>query len=114
MDPGVLIRPGPRGDVTLNLERTRVAGPDALSLGKHTITAVFEYSGGGIGKPADITLLVDGQRVADGRIERTVPIRMSLDETMDIGEDAGTLVNEDYHVPFRFTGEIESVTVELR
>ena len=98
----------------LDLERTRVAGPDALSPGEHTITAVFEYSGGGIGRPPRVTLLVDGQQVADGRIERTVPIRMSLDETMDIGEDTGTPVSEDFHVPFKFTGEIESVTVELR
>ena len=48
------------------------------------------------------------------RIEKTIPIRISLDETLHIGEDTGTLVSEDYKVPFRFTGEIEKVTLELK
>ena len=36
------------------------------------------------------------------------------DETMDIGEDAGTPVSEVYHVPFRFTGQLETVTLDLK
>jgi len=39
---------------------------------------------------------------------------MSLDETLDIGEDTGTPVSEEYHVPFKFTGQIEEVTIELK
>lgn len=38
---------------------------------------------------------------------------MSLDETLDIGEDTGTPVSEDYEVPFKFTGDIEKVTVNI-
>jgi arylsulfatase len=38
---------------------------------------------------------------------------MSLDETLDIGEDTGTPVSEDYKVPFRFTGELEKVTIKI-
>jgi hypothetical protein len=37
----------------------------------------------------------------------TVPLRVSADETLDIGEDTGTPIIRDYQVPFRFTGEIE-------
>ena len=43
------------------------------------------------------------------RIERTIPIRFSLDETFDVGEDTGTPVVEDYadKMPFRFGGKLE-------
>jgi len=34
-------------------------------------------------------------------------------ETLDIGEDTGTPVAEDYHVPFKFTGKIEKVVIRL-
>jgi len=98
----------------LDLERTFVSAPEALSPREHTILVKFNYPGGGVGKPADIELLVDGSGVAKGRIEKTIPIRLSLDETLDIGEDTGTPVSEDYKVPFKFTGEIEKVIVSLK
>ncbi len=56
---------------------------------------------------------MDGKQVAEGRIEKTVPNRFSLDETLDVGEDTGTPLMGDYKVPFWFTGSIDSVTVEL-
>jgi len=47
--------------------------------------------------------------VATGRIERTLPFRLAVDETLDCGEDTGTPITEDYHMPFKFTGEIKKV-----
>jgi arylsulfatase len=91
-----------------------VAGKDALSAGKHTIKMDFAYDGGGIGKGGSATLAVDGKEVAKGRVERTVPIRISLDEGLDVGEDTGTPVNLNYDVPFRFSGEIEKVVIDLK
>ena len=35
------------------------------------------------------TLSVDGIQAAQGRIERTIPVRFSLDETFDVGEAPG-------------------------
>ena len=49
------------------------------------------YEGGGIGKPGTGTLSVDGNKVASGRIEKTQPLRFSLDESFDVGMDTGTL-----------------------
>jgi arylsulfatase len=60
------------------------------------------------------TLFVDNAQVAQGRIDRTVPIRVSADETFDVGEDSGTPLNRDYDVPFRFTGELHKLVVELK
>ena len=50
------------------------------------------------------------------KIPQTVPTRFSLDETFDVGEDTGTPVIEDYadRMPFRFTGKLDKVTIELR
>jgi hypothetical protein len=98
----------------LNLERTTVSAPEALEPGEHTILVKFDYSGDGIGQPADVELVIDRKSAATGRIENTIPIRVSLDETLDVGEDTGTPVVEDYKTPFKFTGEIEKVTVELK
>jgi arylsulfatase A-like enzyme len=95
------------------VDRTTVAGNDALTPGKHSIILNFKYDGGGIGKGGTATLTVDGQKVAEQRIMRTIPFRVSADETLDIGEDTGTPVSEDYHVPFKFTGMLNKVVVTL-
>jgi arylsulfatase len=90
------------------------AGKDALAPGQHIIKMDFAYDGGGIGKGGTATVTVDGTAVAKGRIEKTVPIRVSLDEGLDVGEDTGTPVNLGYDVPFKFTGRIHEVTINLR
>jgi len=93
----------------------RVAAKDKLAAGPHTLKFEFQYEGPGYGKGGTGTLSVDGKEVAKGKIERTIPVRFSLDETMDVGMDTGTPVVEDYvdKVPFKFTGAIKKVVVEL-
>jgi arylsulfatase A-like enzyme len=98
---------------TVGVFRYTVAAPDQLSPGHHTIVLDFTYDGGGLGKPGTAKLLVDGKQVAEARIERTIPFRISADETLDIGEDTGTPVSEDYHVPFRFTGDLKKLAIQL-
>lgn len=97
-----------------NLERTEIVGKP-LSPGKHTIRYEFEYDknaktfgGGGNG-----TLFVDEKKVAEGKIDRTMGIRISLDETFDIGADAGEPVSPDYHVPYNFPATLSKVDVHL-
>jgi len=51
--------------------------------------------------------------VAEGRVERTLAYRISIDESFDVGEDSGTPVNHTYDVPFRFTGSLDKVTIDL-
>ena len=95
------------------VERYEVASQDKLSPGEHVLTFDFKYDGGGVGKGGQGTLSVDGKVVATTKFPRTIAFRMSLDETLDIGEDTGTPVSEDYKVPFDFTGEIEKVTIKI-
>ncbi len=97
----------------LNIAHFSIPGNDALPAGRHTIVFDFKYDGGGFGKGGDGTLVVDGKSIARGRIASTVPMRFSLDETFDVGEDTGTPVCRDYDVPFKFTGKIDRVVVSL-
>jgi len=93
----------------------RVVSDQPIPAGNHVVRFSFKYDGGGIGKGATGTLFVDGKQVAEGRIPQTVPIRFSLDETFDIGEDTGTPVVEDYvdKMPFSFTGALKKFVVVL-
>jgi hypothetical protein len=93
----------------------RIAAAEAVPPGDHVIRLRFAYDGGGIGKGATGTLLVDGKPVTEGRIPQTVVNRFSLDETFDVGEDTGSPVVEDYadRMPFAFTGTLKRFLVVL-
>jgi hypothetical protein len=45
--------------------------------------------------------------------DRTQCCAFSADEGADVGADEGTPVTEAYKVPFKFTGKIAKVTIEL-
>jgi hypothetical protein len=99
----------------LGLQRFTVAATAPLPAGKATIRYEFAYFGGGLGKGGVGTILVNGKKAAEGRIERTHPMIFSADEGADVGEDGETPVVEDYGIPapYKFTGRIAKVTVEL-
>jgi hypothetical protein len=100
----------------LGLQRFTVAAREALPPGKATIKFDFKYDGGGMGKGGTGTLSVNGQKVAEGRIEKTQAFVFSADETADVGIDLGTPVVEAVgaEAKSRFTGKIPKVTVEVR
>jgi arylsulfatase len=100
----------------LGLQRSTVSGMKPLAAGKATITFDFVYDGGGPGKGGTGTLSVNGEKVAEGRIEHTQPAMFSADETADVGIDLGTPVVEAIgcEAASRFTGKIPKVTVEVK
>ena len=55
----------------LGLKTYKVAATEALPAGKATIRYEFAYDGGGLGKGGTGTILVNGKKVAEGRIDRT-------------------------------------------
>jgi arylsulfatase len=55
----------------------------------------------------------NGKTIAEGRLERTIPIAFSLGEGLDVGMDIGSPVDFTYKVPFAFTGKIEKVKIDL-
>ncbi len=116
---GLLVLDGkPEFDYAFSNQRQhkyRISSKEKLAPGNHTIKFESKYAGPGMGKSATGTLWVDGKQVAQGKIERTIPLRFSLDETLDVGMDTGTPVVEDYvnKMPFWFTGELKKVVIEL-
>ena len=86
---------------------------DALKPGKHTIVFDFKYDGPGPGKGGTGVLSVDGKELARKKIAHTIPLLMSIDETFDVGIDTRTPVDDDYKLPFRFTGTIDKLTFNL-
>ncbi|MFZ0678031.1 arylsulfatase [Candidatus Binatus sp.] len=98
----------------LDRERYTIESNEALPAGKVTVKFQFNYDGGGIGKGGTGQLFVNGQKVAEGRIEHTQPFIFSADETEDVGEDLGTPVSEDYKEgDNKFTGMIDKVTIAV-
>ena len=97
-------------------KRYRIESTEPLPLGNVTLAARFEYEGGAndLGKGGKVTLTANGKTIGTGQIEKTAPFRYSLDESQDIGMDEGTAVDFSYKPPFRFTGQIHKMTVELK
>jgi len=73
----------------------------------------FAYDGGGLAKGGAVTLYLDGGKIGEGRVEHTAPMIFSVDETLDIGCENGTLVAEDYTAgTSKFNGKINWVQLD--
>ena len=59
----------------------------------------FKYDGGGLAKGGTVSLFVDGKKDGEGRVEQTVPMLFSADETCDVGKETGSPVSPDYGPP---------------
>ena len=97
------------------MEWTKVGSATAVPAGKHILK--YEFIADAEGKPATggkSILYVDGKKVGESHIAKTVPFIFSGDEGADVGEDAETCVSKDYAQGHnKFTGKIKQVTVAL-
>jgi hypothetical protein len=97
-----------------NKQRYTIESPNPVPAGKAALRFEFVYDGGGVGKGGTGRLYVNGEKVAEGRIENTVPFVFSADETEDVGEDLATPVTEDYKEgDNKFTGTVAKVTIAV-
>jgi hypothetical protein len=95
------------------MQTFKVYGADPVPPGEHQVRAEFTYDGGGFGKGGDVALFVDGNTVGEGRVDATVPMLFSADETTDIGSDSATPVSDDYGPKdSEFTGRIHWVQLD--
>jgi hypothetical protein len=100
---------------------TTIVAPEPLAPGPARIELRFDYeeakrgdpSGSLYGRGAELELRVDGRRVAEGRLARSVPGFFSIDETFDVGIDTGSPAG-DYPPGFAFNGRIERVVLDAR
>jgi arylsulfatase len=105
----------------LDLKRYRweggVGGEDwlgnSLKPGKHTIAFDFKYDGPGLGKGGTGVFSIDSKVLSRQKMEHTIPFMMALDESLDIGIDTRTPVDDSYQLPFKFSGTINKVTYKI-
>ena len=98
----------------LGLQRFKVEGDSAIPPGEHQVRMEFAYDGGGLGKGGTVSLYVDGDPVGEGRVEGTVPMIFSADETADIGSDTASPVSDDYGpTDNAFNGSVLWVQIDL-
>jgi hypothetical protein len=97
----------------LGMKRFTIAADKPLPRGKSIVKFAFAYDGGGAGKGGTGTLIVNGEKVAEGRIAVTQCCGFSATEGADVGLNTGTPVSDAYEAPFPFDGKIAKVTIDL-
>src|SRR4029079_8598459 len=98
----------------LGMLHFEVTATSKLPTGTRQVRMEFAYDGGGIGKGANVTLYVDGEKVGEGRIERTHGYLFSMDETTEVGCDMGEPVSADYGPRDNtFNGKVNWVRIDI-
>jgi arylsulfatase len=98
----------------LGVQRFKVEGDAAIPSGTHQVRMEFAYDGGGLAKGGTVTLYLDGAKAGEGRVEGTVPLVFSGDETADVGSDTASPVSDDYDGESSvFTGTVNWVQIDL-
>jgi hypothetical protein len=95
------------------LQKSVISATQPLPAGEHQVRMEFAYDGGGLAKGGTVTLYSDGNAVGSGRVEATLPMVLSADETTDVGMKRGSPMTSD--VPVRnnaFTGIVRVVVIE--
>ena len=96
------------------LQRYKVYGDDPVPAGDHQVRVEFTYDGGGLGKGGTAALFVDGDKVGEGRVDATVPMAFSADETADVGNDTATPVTDDLEEgKAQFGGRVKWVQLDI-
>jgi hypothetical protein len=89
-------------------------GTQPIPAGRHQVRMEFKYDGGGLAKGGNVSLFVDGKKDGEGRVDRTVPMVFSADETCDVGKETGSPVSPDYGpTGNEFSGEVNWVQIDL-
>ena len=94
-----------------------VASPDPLTTGPHELRFEFEPTGQpdmakGHGVPARLQLYVDGALVASADAPHTTPFAFNPG-AVSCGHNPGSPVTPEYTSPFKFTGRLDKVVVDV-
>jgi len=98
----------------LGITYTYVESRNVLPAGDHQVRMEFAYDGGGPAKGGTVSLYPDGDKTGEGRVEATVPLIFSADETADVGRDTASPVSDDYDGESSvFSGTVNWVQIDL-
>jgi hypothetical protein len=96
------------------IQRFFAEGTRPIPAGTHQVRMEFKYDGGGLAKGGIVSLFVDGKKDGEGRVDITVPMLFSADETCDVGKETGSAVSTDYGpTGNEFSGEVNWVQIDL-
>jgi arylsulfatase len=90
----------------------------AVPEGRHQLRVEFEVTGkpdvkSGKGAPGRAQLYIDGKLVGQVDVPLTMPLSLGLGGGFVCGADAGSPVWDKYKPPFKFTGTLHRVTVDV-
>ena len=96
------------------LQRFHVGADAIVPAGTHQVRVEFAYDGGGLAKGGTAAIYLDGSKIGEGRVEGTVPMMFSADETLDLGSDTGSPVSDEYtSATSHFTGTVSWVQLDI-
>jgi hypothetical protein len=96
------------------VKRFYVDTANPLPAGEHQVRIEFAYAGGGLAKGGKVTLYTDGKKAGEGEIPMTLPFVYSADDGLDVGEDSGAPVSEDYGATgSAFNGRVKGVQIAI-
>jgi hypothetical protein len=101
----------------MGLQEFKVLSTANVPSGRTKLRYEFEPTGKpdlakGRGAPGRGQLYIDGKLVGNSKFDTTVPLIFGI-EGLSCGYDFGEAVTHDYRAPFRFTGTIHSVTMDV-
>jgi arylsulfatase len=95
-----------------------ISSTTSVPEGRHKFVYQFQVTGKpdiahGKGTPGRGQLFIDGKQVGQAEISVTTPIACGLSSGLVCGANPGSPVTPDYESPYKFTGTIHSVTVDV-
>jgi arylsulfatase len=92
----------------------KMMSSEPVPAGASSLVFEFEKTGSQpFGAGGNARLLINDREVAEAQFPLTVPLMFGLGEAVRCGYDQGATVSDDYVAPFRFTGKIRQVVVEV-
>ncbi len=91
-----------------------IHGDAVIPAGEHQVRMEFKYDGGGLGKGGTVALYLDGKKCGEGRVDVTIPMMFSADETCDVGVSTSTPVSTDFSARGNeFSGKVKWVQIDI-
>ena len=96
------------------IQRTKIRAASKLPPGRARIEVETAYAVPRPGGPLDITIKVNGEVAARGRVPVSAALLFTANDCLDVGVALGSPVSLDYRekAPFKFNGKIEQMHVK--
>ncbi|MDB4559381.1 hypothetical protein N9293_00610 [Planctomycetota bacterium] len=96
------------------IERTRFTSDAKIPVGPAIIEVSSRLAAAKPASPMDITIKVNGKRVAGGQVPMTAPFAFTANDCLDLDSDLGSPVSlDDYDdAPHPFNGTLKVTTIK--